>query len=85
VLKTLTDNFFDMIYIDADHSYEGVYNDLKISYTKLKTGGILCGHDYNITLYPQIVAAVGDFCKEYNLKINYLSKDRLPSFGIIKT
>lgn len=84
VLKNLPDNFFDLIYIDADHSYESVYNDLKMSYIKLKNNGILCGHDYNMSLYPQVVSAVNDFCKHYDLHINYLTKDKLPTFGITK-
>jgi hypothetical protein len=83
-LKTFNDEYFDIIYIDGDHSYEGVLRDLKLSYNKVKKNGIICGHDYNISTYPQIVQAVWSFCKEYNLKINYLTRDELPTFGIIK-
>lgn len=36
----------DMIFIDADHSYEGVRDDV-MSWRKLmKDGGLWCGHDY---------------------------------------
>lgn len=84
ILSSLPDSFFDMIYIDAGHSYNEVYNDLKLSLSKLKIGGFLCGHDYNLNLYPQVFTAVNDFCKNFNLKIDFLTQDRLPSFGIIK-
>ena len=40
------DNFFDYIYIDAEHSYEAVINDLNVWYPKLKKNGILFGDDY---------------------------------------
>ena len=40
------DNFFDYIYIDAEHTYEAVTNDLKVWYPKLKKNGILFGDDY---------------------------------------
>lgn len=40
------DNFFDFIYLDGDHSYEGVKKDLEIWYPKLKNGGLFCGHDF---------------------------------------
>jgi len=40
------DNYFDVIFIDADHEYEGVKHDLLSWYPKLKSGGILSGHDY---------------------------------------
>ena len=35
----------DFIFIDADHIYKSIYNDIKLSLPKVKKGGILCGHD----------------------------------------
>ena len=40
------DNFFDYIYIDAEHTYEAVSSDLKAWYPKLKKNGTLFGDDY---------------------------------------
>ena len=42
------DEYFDFIYIDGNHSYESVRNDLNTWYPKLKTGGLLAGDDYTI-------------------------------------
>jgi len=36
----------DLIYVDADHSEEGVYNDILNWYPKLSAKGIICGDDY---------------------------------------
>lgn len=36
----------DFVFIDARHSYEGVKEDLNLWYPKLKTGGIMAGHDF---------------------------------------
>ena len=47
IIKNFEDNFFDFIYIDADHSYEGVKKDINNSIKKLKHGGILAGHDWD--------------------------------------
>tara|TARA_Y100001970_G_scaffold285539_1_gene405600 strand:- start:8662 stop:9345 length:684 start_codon:yes stop_codon:yes gene_type:complete len=44
--STYEDNFFDYVYIDAEHTYEAVINDLKFWYPKLKKNGILFGDDY---------------------------------------
>jgi predicted O-methyltransferase YrrM len=39
------DHSFDLIFIDADHTYEGVLADLHAWYSKVRPGGIICGHD----------------------------------------
>lgn len=39
------DEFFDFFFIDADHKYGSVKEDIELWYPKVKKGGILCGHD----------------------------------------
>jgi cephalosporin hydroxylase len=39
-------NSLDFAYIDACHTYEHVKADIQAWYPKIKSGGILCGHDY---------------------------------------
>ena len=38
---------FDVIFLDGDHSYEGVKRDLNAWWPKLKSGGLFCGDDYH--------------------------------------
>jgi len=40
------DAHFDLVFIDADHGYEGCKADLMAWMPKVKPGGWLCGHDY---------------------------------------
>lgn len=40
------DQAFDLVFIDADHSYEAVKNDIAAWKSKVKPGGIIAGHDY---------------------------------------
>lgn len=43
------DGSLDFVFIDADHTYEGVKKDLIAWYPKVKKGGIFSGHDYGWT------------------------------------
>lgn len=44
--EQVPDNSLGMVYIDADHSYEGVLRDIEAYYPKLVTGGVMAFHDY---------------------------------------
>lgn len=46
VLTEFPDDYFDWMYVDADHNYEGVRKDLAIALTKVKPGGYIGGDDY---------------------------------------
>jgi predicted O-methyltransferase YrrM len=44
--KLIPDDSLDFIFIDANHAYEYVKEDLDLWYPKVKNGGIISGHDY---------------------------------------
>jgi hypothetical protein len=46
----------DVIFIDANHSYESVKNDIDLWLPKVKPGGVLSGHDYSIAFFGVIQA-----------------------------
>lgn len=54
------DKSFDMVFIDAGHTYEEVKEDIKTWLPKVKKGGILCGHDYHPQKWPGVVKAVDE-------------------------
>jgi len=65
------DNYFDFIYIDANHSQTAVYKDLIAWWPKLKINGLFCGDDYTNLINPGegkygVVEAVNKFIEEYN-------------------
>jgi len=60
-------NDLDFVYIDGNHSYEYVMEDLNLYYKKLKINGIIGGHDFALHR-PEVVRAVSDFIYKNNLK-----------------
>jgi hypothetical protein len=41
-----SDESLDLVYIDADHSYSAVLADLEAWWPKLRSGGLIAGHDF---------------------------------------
>ncbi len=64
------DNYFDFVYIDADHTYEASYSDITNWYPKIKPGKFLVGHDY-ITSFG-VIDAVNKFTKDNKLESIFL-------------
>lgn len=91
-LKTLSDGHLDAIYIDGDHSYEGVKADLELARHKVKAGGWIFGHDYrrhptkgNPNVDCNCERAVNEFIEKYGLTLDCIANDGQISFGIKNT
>lgn len=61
----------DVVYIDADHSYESVRDDIRAWYPKVAVGGALCGHDYHTDgkVWPGVRRAVDEFVAQHGLTL----------------
>ena len=78
----------DFVYIDGNHSYEFVKKDIELYYPKVRNGGILGGHDFN--LYG-VAKAVVEFIDKNNLKLcnsktndKYKEVERFIDWWIVK-
>jgi hypothetical protein len=69
------DEYFDWIYIDADHSYSAVLEDIKKWFPKLKKNGIISGHDFDPIITDKhyskygVERAVNEFFGKNNFKL----------------
>jgi hypothetical protein len=85
------DGFFDWIYIDTDHSYEVTKAELQAYKHKIKSEGIIAGHDYiqgnwgRILRYG-VMEAVHEFCVQEDWELVFLTTEmsNSPSFAIRK-
>lgn len=67
------DNSLGWVYIDANHSEASVREDIAAWWPKIRSGGMLCGHDYT-TQFPwvHVIPAVDDFVAKNNLKLHVM-------------
>jgi hypothetical protein len=86
-IPQIPDNSLDYVYIDADHSYEGMKRDLRLIVTKLKPDAYLMGHDYEMNFQKAKVPwkfgvrqAVDEFCSETNFELIAKAMDGCVSF-----
>ena len=57
----------DLIFIDADHSYNGCSKDILAYRDKVKAGGIFSGHDID---FPGVNRAVNELIESYDVGPN---------------
>lgn len=59
---------FDLAFIDGDHSYEAVMEDLKHAYVQMNLGGLTLCHDSDTPSFPGVRQAIDEFCNKHGLK-----------------
>ena len=68
-LQYFDENCLDFVFIDGNHSYSYVKEDITEWTKKVKPGGIVAGHDYKVD--PEndygVIEAVGEYVKENNI------------------
>ena len=70
--KLIENQSLDFIFIDGNHAYEYVIEDIKTWLPKVKPGGLLSGHDYHVKGYNRsfgVTRAVEEtFKKDFDFK-----------------
>jgi len=65
------------VFIDADHTYDAVMEDLQSWFPKVRPGGMIFGHDY-VPTHPvsrvNVVAAVDEFFRDKSLELRPMSR-----------
>jgi predicted O-methyltransferase YrrM len=59
----------DFLYVDADHSHDGVMADLEAWVPFVKAGGLIVGDDYEHPRYPGVKTAWDAFARAHGLSL----------------
>lgn len=62
------DGSLDIVFIDANHEYASVKEDIKLWLPKIRKGGFLCGHDYSLQFFG-VVQAVNELLGPDNIRL----------------
>ena len=76
--KYFEDEYFDFIYIDANHAYQAVKEDLAAWYPKLKPRGVIAGHDWS---HGSVKTAVEEFNETVKRKLIHVKNPVYHSDG----
>ena len=82
------DECVDFIYIDGDHTYDGVTSDISAWWPKIKKGGVFSGDDYTTGTTGKgfafgVIQAIEEFANEHNYEYN-VTTGANPSWWLIK-
>lgn len=88
----VSDNTLDFVYIDANHHYKECLADIEAWYPKVRSGGVISGHDYcNSDADIEVMQAVDEWCAKNNYQVNiicgesdYFNGKPYPSWWVVK-
>lgn len=77
---------WDFVYLDGDHSYEGVKRDIDSWWPLLSNKGVLAGHDWSVPTgeWPGVQQAVTELAEKNELTIFHTYADPPTSWYIYK-
>ena len=91
-VKMFRDSSLDFVYIDGDHSFSHVAEDIQAWAYKVKKGGIVAGHDYCANVggieknINQVGPVIDAYVKAFNVKKLYVfgNKDHASSWFFVR-
>lgn len=77
-------NALDFVYIDAHHSFDWVVQDLIEWSKRVRSGGIVSGHDFYHFRWAGVVEAVVGYTTSHGITDWHICDEREPSFWWVK-
>lgn len=90
--KGFAANSLDFVFIDGNHDFEFVVNDIIYWTKKVRPGGLVCGHDYKrdngtppVHIPFHVIEAITAYTAAYRIKPWFIwTKDKCPSWMFVK-
>jgi predicted O-methyltransferase YrrM len=86
--KDFGDESLDFVYIDADHSYKSVSEDIENWSRVVRKGGIISGHDYGHYKYKDrnlgSKRAINEYAAKHNKKLFLVNRNFQTTWFMVK-
>lgn len=86
-VKRFKDESLDFVYIDGNHDFKNVTDDIAEWSKKVRSGGIVAGHDYvpyRSSITCHVVPVVDIWTMVHKIAPVFITKDQFPSWYWIK-
>lgn len=93
--KLFANDSLDAVYLDGNHRYNHVKDDIRVWTPKVRIGGIVSGHDYYVTPNGNsgVIRAVDEYVKKHNYELHVIDWDKTtpliddqqPSWWFVRT
>lgn len=80
----VADASLDFVYIDALHDFDGVMMDIILWGPKVRSGGIISGHDYVNYYSFGVIQAVRAYVEAHRIGDWYVTTESIPSWLFVK-
>jgi hypothetical protein len=74
----------DFVYIDGDHSFDFIMEDIIYWSRRIRSGGIVACHDYHHGHNVEVVFAVDAYTKAHHIDPWYVTKESQPTAYWVK-
>lgn len=78
--QIVPDGSLDFVYIDALHDFDSVMMDILLWAPKVKSGGIVSGHDYTTMYRFGVIPAVHAYINAHGIYPLYVTYEPIPSW-----
>jgi hypothetical protein len=85
--QSFEDGSVDLVYLDADHKYEAVMDDISFWWPKVRSGGIFSGHDYIARSHVEefgVIPAVQEFLLREGIDVFHITGEEYATWWVTK-
>jgi hypothetical protein len=83
-VRDVPDLSLDFVHVDGEHGYDNTMLDIIFWSSKVRSGGIVSGHDYIPGYQLSVIQAVHDYTSAHGINFWYVIRETIPTYFWVK-